>query len=144
MINTNNRFITEDSRRGERGPMVQRKADPFAFEPQRFQPTIKVNNRFIKENSRNYERGRLQECDQDAVTSLQVQNNKAINRNIAENYLTEGSQFNLMKGPQSESTFSHVMNNANGVQDMVENYSQQAQRNPDARGQDRIGKNSIN
>ena len=140
MLKANNRFIAEDRRNygrcTENGPVL--------FEQQNFQPSINANNHFIKQSSGNYKRGRPQQYDQDAVTGLQVQNNKAINRNIAENYLMERTHLKLTKGPQSESTFNHVTTNGNDVQDMAENYSQQAQRNPDKRGQDRIGKNSIN
>ena len=139
----NNRFIEEDSTRSERESMEQMKADPIAFEPERFQPMIKVNNHFIaedrrnyerptendsvlfeqqnfqpvinannhfiEENSRNYERRRLQEYEQGAVTGLRVQDDKAINQNIAENYLTGRTQQepNLPKGPQGESAFNH-------------------------------------
>ena len=56
----------------------------------------------------------------------------------------ERTHLKLTKGPQSESTFNHITANGNDVQDMAEIYSQQAQRNPDIRGQDTIGKNSIN
>ena len=121
-LKANNRFIAEDQRNygrcTENGPVL--------FEQQNFQPAINTNNHFIKESLGNYERGRPQEYDQDAVTSLQVQNNKAINRNITENYLMERTHLKLTKGPQSESTFNHVTTNGNDVQDMAENYSQQA------------------
>ena len=51
---------------------------------------------------------------------------------------------NLPKGPQVESAFNHAETNVNEAQNMVERYRQQAQRNPDVWGQDRIGENSIN
>ena len=43
-IKANNRFITEDGRTNERGPPDQAGRDSIVFEPQRFQPMIKVNN----------------------------------------------------------------------------------------------------
>ena len=140
MLKVNNRFIAENRRNygrcTENGPVL--------FEQQNLQPAINANNRFIEESSRNYERGRPQQYDQDAVTGLQVQNNKATNRNITENYLMESTHLKLMKGPQSESTSNHITTNGNDVQDMAENYSQQAKRSLDVRRQDRIGENLIN
>ena len=56
MINANNYFIVKDGTRGERGSIGQMRADPVAFEQQRFKPTIKVNNHFIAEDERNYRR----------------------------------------------------------------------------------------
>ena len=52
----NNRFIIGNKRINERGPPEQTGRDSIVFEPQRFQPTIKVNNHFIAEDGRNYER----------------------------------------------------------------------------------------
>ena len=37
-------------------PQSKQGGDSVVFEPQRFQPMIKVNNRFIAEDGRNYER----------------------------------------------------------------------------------------
>ena len=56
MMGANNRFIIEDGRTNERGPPEQAGRDSVAFEPQRFQPMIKVSNCFIAEDGRNYER----------------------------------------------------------------------------------------
>ena len=142
MIKANNRFIAEDGRNYGRPT----ENASILFEQQNFQPAINAINHFIEENSRSYKRGRLQQYDQGAVTCLRVPDDKAINRNITENYLTERTQQepNLPKGPQGESAFNHTATNINEAQNMVERYRQQAQRNPDVWGQDRIGKNSIN
>ena len=53
-------------------------------------------------------------------------------------------ELNLVKGPQSESAFNNTVTNINEAQNMVEGYSQQAQRNLDVREQGRIGENLIN
>ena len=145
MIKANNRFIAEDGRNYGRSSRHAENGSVL-FEQQNFQPALNMNNHFIEENSRNYERGRRQQYDQGATNGLRVPNDKAINQNITENYLRERTQqeLNPVRGPQSESVFNHAITNINEAQNMVEGYSQQAQRNPDVREQGRISENLIN
>ena len=101
----------------------------MVLDPQYYQPTINANNHFITENSRNQEREIPQQYNYGGASGLQAPNEKVINRNIEEKYLTGRSQqeFNLTKEPQrhSKNAINHISLLINEVQQRAAGHSEQ-------------------